>query len=96
MSDLKLILQHTTQKLQQLLKRQEQLKKELERCRAELAEKDKTCKALTEQVTGLEEQVDILRAAAGQMDESAKKQFEKRINQHIKDIEKTIAYLAKS
>ena len=96
MTDLKLILQQVTQKLQQLLKRQEQLKKELDRCRTELAEKDAACKALNEKVTGLEEQVAILRTAAGQMDDNAKKQFEKRINQYIKDIDKTIAYLGKS
>ena len=45
-------------------------------------------------INKLEQQVAILKSAAGQMTEPDKKLFEKHINQYIKDIDKCIGLLS--
>jgi cell shape-determining protein MreC len=93
MQDLRAHFQQLGQKLQHWLKLQEQFLREKEKLKtenqalqAQLKEKDAHLKLL-------EEQVSILKSAAGNMDEPSRKAFEKRINQYIKDIEKLIAHL---
>jgi hypothetical protein len=41
----------------------------------------------------LEQQVSILKFAAGEMSEKDKKEFEKKINLYLKEIDKCIAFL---
>jgi hypothetical protein len=45
-------------------------------------------------INQLEQQVGILKSAAGKMDEADKKLFEKHINQYIKEIDKCIGLLS--
>ncbi len=45
-------------------------------------------------IVQLEQQVAILKSAAGQMSESDKKSFEKNINQYIREIDKCIGMLS--
>ncbi|MBD0368004.1 MAG: hypothetical protein ICV53_18105, partial [Flavisolibacter sp.] len=45
-------------------------------------------------VTELHQQIAILKMAAGEMDTKDKKDFEKQINQYIRDIDKCIAHLS--
>ena len=42
----------------------------------------------------LDQKVNILKAASGQMTEADQKEFEKRINQYIKEIDKCIGLLS--
>ena len=42
----------------------------------------------------LEQQIGVLKSAAGQMSETEKKAFEKNINQYIKEIDKCIGLLS--
>ena len=81
-------------KLHQLLKQYHRLQKENEGLRLELQQlKDK--EATTHQrVDELEQQVSILKIAAGDMNEKDKKEFEKKINQYIKQIDKCISFLS--
>jgi len=88
------IIQRLTQKLQQLLKQQEQLIKEQSKLKIMLAQKEDAEKELTEKITVLEQQNAILKIAAGSMNDVEKKQFEKRLNLYIKDLEKAIVQLS--
>lgn len=80
-------------KLQQLLKQQARVRRENEQLRAELeANKNKQAEA-QQKIEELQQQVAILKLAAGEMNEKDKRDFEKKINQYIREIDKCIAYL---
>ena len=86
-------LKRIQEKVQQLLKKQAALQKENSTLIAEL-EANKTQAAATQKtVETLKQQVDILKASSGQMSEEDKKQFEKRINGYLKEIDRCIALL---
>ena len=82
-------------KLQQLLKNYHLLQKDKERQRILITglqaakEKDKF------QIAALQEQVNILKAAAGQLNETDKKDFELNISRYIREIDKCIGLLSK-
>ena len=81
-------------KLQLLLKQQNRLKRENEKLRQEL-EDCKTKEATYQQrINELDEQVYVLKMSAGEMSEKDKKDFERKINQYIKEIDKCIAFLS--
>ncbi|MCU0394815.1 MAG: hypothetical protein MUF29_02820 [Chitinophagaceae bacterium] len=80
-------------KLQQLLKWQDQLMRENERLKLECTQLREQAAADGQEITALKDQIAILQTAAGNMSESEKKAFEKRINQYIRDIDKVIAHL---
>lgn len=81
------------QRLQQLHKKYSALQKEnamlhqqLEECRASQTN-------ASEKINTLELQVNILKASAGKMNEKEKQNFDRRINQYIKDLDKCIGML---
>lgn len=80
-------------KVQNLLKKQSSLEKENEKLRTELDRKAVVEKELKEKVGQLEEQVNLVKASTGQMDEPSKKAFEKQLNHYIKEIDRCIAML---
>jgi hypothetical protein len=80
-------------KLQLLLKQQLRLKRENEQLRRELEEGRQRERAFRQQVDMLDNAVALLKLAAGEMDDRDKKEFEKKISQYIRDIDKVIAYL---
>jgi chromosome segregation ATPase len=94
MNNLEVHIKSVNEKLQQLLKKYGALKKENDNLKDELnslKEKEVEYKyALHE----LEQKVSILKAASGEMSEKDQKEFEKRINQHIKEIDKCIGLLS--
>ena len=81
------------EKLQQLLKQQARLKKDNERLRLEL----ETCKekenSFQQKMDELAQQNSILKLAGGDMNEKDKKEFERKINSYVKEIDKAIAFL---
>lgn len=82
------------EKLQLLLKQHNRLKRENEQLR-QLLEDQKAQQGLSLQLIGqLEQQVAILKWATLDMSEADKKEFEKKINQYIKEIDKCIAFLS--
>lgn len=81
------------EKLQQLLKQQNRLKKENERLRSELENCKKRETASQERIDELSQQLQVLKFAAGEMPDKDKKEFERKINQYIKEIDKCIAFL---
>lgn len=82
-----------TNKLQQLLKQQGRLKKENERLRQEQQEFQKKEKAYRQYILEMEHRLSIMQLAAGELSEKDKKEFERKLNQYIKEIEKCIAFL---
>lgn len=80
-------------KLQQLLKQQGRLKKENERLREELQKCKETENNYQQKIDELSQQMSILKLSGGDMSDKDKREFEKKINQYIKEIDKCIAFL---
>lgn len=87
-------LKRIQDKVQVLVKSQTGLQKE----NISLQEENSKLKKLTQQyeetVEKLKQQVDILRFSNGEMDAEEKKQFEKRVNSYVKEIDRCIALLS--
>ena len=81
-------------KLQQLLKNYRLLQKDNERQTRLIAALQEGKEKDVQQITVLQEQVNILKAAAGQLNEADKKTFEKNISQYIREIDKCIGLLS--
>ena len=82
------------EKLQLLLKQHNRLKRENEQLR-QLLQEQKEQQGLSMQVIEqLEQQVAILKLAIGDMSDTDKKDFEKKINQYVREIDKCIAFLS--
>jgi len=94
MNNIEQHIRSVNDKLQQLIKKHAAIKKENEALKEEVnkfKEKEVEYKyALHE----LDQKVSILKAASGQMTESDQKDFEKRVNQYIKEIDKCIGLLS--
>ena len=86
-------LKRIQDKLQQLLKVHTALQKENSKLKEELDATQQ--KILTQQKSAdeLKQQVSILKVSAGDMSEADKKEFEKRINGYLKEIDRCIALL---
>ena len=82
-------------KLQLLLKKHARLVKENEQLRKEKQLHQSNEKMLAEKASQLEQQVNILKASAGNLEGKEKADFEKGINRYIKSIDKCIAVLNK-
>ena len=80
-------------KLQQLVKQYQRLQKENELLKKELQECKKAETSTAQSINELKEQVQILKLSSGEMNDREKKDFEKNINQYIREIDKCIAYL---
>lgn len=94
MGDLDQNIKRINAKLQQLLKNYQQLQKDNQRQTALIEELKKTKETNTMQIATLKEQLGILKAATGKMNETDKKEFEKNINRYIRDIDKCISILS--
>lgn len=93
MSDLEKNIKRINDKLQRLLKNYQLLQKDNQRQSLLIEELTKVKEKGSQQITALREQVSILKAATGLMNEAEKKTFEKTINQYIKEIDKCIGLL---
>jgi len=94
MSELQKNITRINEKLQQLLKQFQVLQKENLQQREQItgmqAQQLKDAAALQQ----MQEQVLVLKAAAGSMTDADKKEFEKNINRYMKEIDKCIGYLS--
>ena len=94
MSDLDVHIKRIQEKLQRLLKQYSELQKENSQLKKEL-EKSATQSSHHQQtIDTLKQQVEVLKISSGNWDEHDKKEFEKRINHYIKEIDKCIALLS--
>ena len=94
MSDLEQHIKRINDKLQQLLKNYQQLQKDNERQVRLIDTLQQAKEKDMQQINELQEKVSILKAAAGQMDEADKKEFEKNINRYVREIDKCIGMLS--
>ncbi|HEX5669517.1 MAG TPA: hypothetical protein VFX73_11975 [Chitinophagaceae bacterium] len=81
-------------KIQAVLKKQQSLEKENEKLKAEIDRRSGIELELKGKVSQMEEQVNLLKASSGQMDEPSKKAFEKQLNHYIREIDRCIAMLS--
>ena len=94
MSELESNIKRINDKLQKLLKRYTQLQKDNERQSKLIATLQEIKEKNMQHIAQLQEQVNILKTSAGQMNAADKKAFEKHINQYIREIDKCIGLLA--
>ncbi len=81
-------------KLQALVKDHQALQNENEKLRSEISRKAAIEMEMKEKTQALEQQVNILKASTGQMDEASKKAFEKQLNHYIREIDRCITMLS--
>jgi chromosome segregation ATPase len=86
-------LKRIQDKLQQLLKQHAAVIKENNKLREELESARQKITEHQKSADELKQQVSILKASAGALNESDKKEFEKRINGYLKEIDRCIAML---
>ena len=82
-------------KVQQLLKQHIILQKENQSLKVELDKIKKEASQFRENSETLKQQVEILKYSNGDMSDEDKKQFEKRINSYIKEIDRCITMLGR-
>ena len=82
-------------KLQQLLKHHIALQKENGRLKEELSMAQQKIMAQQKNTDEFKQQVSVLKLNAGEMNETDKKEFEKRINGYLKEIDRCITLLDK-
>jgi hypothetical protein len=87
-------LKRIQHKVQQLLKQYIALQKENESLKQELEGIKKEAFTFRENSESLKQQVEILKYNNGEMDDNDKKQFEKRINTYLKEIDRCVAMLS--
>lgn len=88
-------LKRIQDKVQQLLKQHIALQKENQSLKTELDNIKKETSQFRENSETLKQQVEILKYSNGEMDDEDKKQFEKRINTYLKEIDRCITMLSK-
>ena len=93
MSTTDLHLKRIQEKLQQLLKSHASLQKENSKLKEELAHLKEKNVVQQKSAEDLKQQVSILKVNSGDMTEADKKEFEKRINGYLKEIDRCISLL---
>ena len=81
-------------KLQQLLKQYNRLQKENEKLKEELVLAKNKELETEHKIEEIQQQVSIMKISTGEMSEKDKKEFEKKINQYIREIDKCISFLS--
>ena len=81
-------------KLQQLLKQYNRLQKENERLREELLLVRNREAEMARQVEELQQHISIMKISSGDMSDKDKKEFERKINQYIREVDKCISFLS--
>lgn len=94
MSDLDIHIKRIQEKLERLLKQYNDLQKENNLLKKEIEKSSRQAAANQQTIETLKQQVEVLKITSGHWDENDKKEFEKRINHYIKEIDKCIALLS--
>jgi len=93
MSNTEQHLKRIQEKLQLLLKEHAAVVKENKLLKEELSEAKQKVTTQQKSVDELKQQVSILKVSTGEMSEADKKDFEKRINGYLKEIDRCISML---
>jgi chromosome segregation ATPase len=82
------------EKLQQLMKQHGRLQKENEKLKEDLAVAKRKEAETAQRMDEYQQQVSILKVSSGDLNDKDRKEFEKKINQYIKEIDKCISFLS--
>lgn len=82
------------EKLQQLLKQYGRLQKENDRLKDELQQSASRENDMRYKIDEMQQHVSILKLGSGEMNERDRKEFEKKINGYIREIDKCISFLS--
>lgn len=93
MSEQEVQLKRIQDKLQQLLKQFAVLQKENTRLKEELNSSKDQASSHQKNIETLKQQIDVLKLSSGEMSGTDKKEFEKKINGYLKEIDRCIALL---
>ena len=94
MSDLEVQVKRIREKLEQLLRQHDQLQKENDRLKKEINKSAHQSSNHQQTIDALKQQVEVLKISSGSWDENDKKEFEKRLNHYIREIDKCIVLLS--
>jgi len=94
MPELETQIKRIQEKLQLVLKKQDELVKENLRLKKDIDKSIQQSTNYIKMIDSLKQQVDVLKISTGNWDEHDKKDFEKRINLYIREIDKCIAMLS--
>lgn len=87
-------LKQIQDKLQKLIRNYSAMQKENSRLKEELGMAKQKADLYQKNIEVLKQQVDVLKIGAVKMSETDKKEFEKRINSYVKEIDQCIALLS--
>jgi cobalamin biosynthesis Mg chelatase CobN len=87
-------LKRVAEKLQELLKKYEVLQKENEKLKRELIPAKQREVGFMEQIGNLEQKVMVLKTSTGKMDETDKKDLDKKLHVYLKEIDRCISMLS--
>ncbi|MBS1760166.1 MAG: hypothetical protein JST23_08600 [Bacteroidetes bacterium] len=93
MSQIEQQLKRIQNKLQELLKQHTLLLKENQQLKKDLSESNSQQQQQRQNIEELKQRVNVLQLSNGEMNSADKKEFEKRINGMIKEIERCITIL---
>ena len=93
MPELEIQIKRIQEKLQLVLKKQDELVKENLRLKKDIDKSIQQSTNYIKMIDSLKQQVDVLKISSGNWDDLDKKEFEKRINLYIREIDKCIAML---
>jgi hypothetical protein len=94
MTDLDVHIKRIHEKLERLLKQYNDLQKENNLLKKEVERSSRQAVVNQQTIETLKQQVEVLKISSGNWNENDKKEFEKRINHYIKEIDKCIALLS--
>jgi hypothetical protein len=94
MPELENKIKRIQEKIQQLIKNNEEVVRENQRLKKDIDKLLKQSTIYLQTIEGLKQQVEVLKISSGNWDENDKKDFEKRINLYIREIDKAIALLS--
>ena len=94
MTDLDVHIKRIQEKLERLLKQHNDLQKENNLLKKEIERSARQAVVNHQTIETLRQQVEVLKISSGNWNENDKKEFEKRINHYIKEIDKCIALLS--
>ena len=82
------------EKLQELLKRFCRIQKENERLKEELLQWKNNDTAMQQKIDELQQQLSILKLASGELSPKDRKDFERKVSQYVKEIDRCISFLS--
>lgn len=87
-------LKGVMEKLQELVRKHELLKKENEKLRTEVIHAKQRESGFIEQISSLEQKVMVLKVGTGRLDDTEKKELDKKLHAYLKEIDRCISMLS--